>query len=87
MRFADCNVPLHSDSQCHVDGGTEGHGRHRVQHVDVGLEGCDQCPAQFVETYPGEDLGDCEPSVDHCEGGVCVDRNIEDNVPEKWLNF
>ena len=34
---AHSDVPLDGDSQRHVDGGTEGDGRHGVQEVDVDL--------------------------------------------------
>ena len=37
MRFAHSNEPFHSDSQGHVDGGTEGDRRHRVEDVHIGL--------------------------------------------------
>ena len=39
MWSADSNEPLHCDGQGHVDGGTEGHGGHGVEDVDIELEG------------------------------------------------
>ena len=35
---AHSDVPLDGDSQRHVDGGTEGDGRHGVQEVDIDLQ-------------------------------------------------
>ena len=39
MWSADSDEPLHCDGQGHVDGGTEGHGGHGVEDVDIQLEG------------------------------------------------
>ena len=61
MRSADSNVSLYSDSQGHVDGGTEGDGGHGVEEVDVQL---------------GEERGHGEPTVDYGQGGVGVDWHI-----------
>ena len=52
--------------QRHVDTGTEGDGRHGVQHVDVQL---------------GEDEGALEPGAHRLHAGVGVDRNIGHDVP------
>ena len=57
--------------QRHVDTGTEGDGRHGVQHVDVQL---------------GEDEGALEPGAHRLHAGVGVDRNVGHDVPESVRN-
>ena len=64
---ADCNVPLDSDSQGHVDGGAEGDSRHGVEDVDIEL---------------GQDDGVGEHLIDNTEGGVGMDRYIEHDIPK-----
>ena len=72
MRPADCYEPLHGDGQGHVGGGAEGHGGHGVENVDIHL---------------GQELGVREPGTDKLKSGASMDRDIEDDKPEKEIAF
>ena len=81
MRSADSYVPLHRDCQGHVDRGTEGHGRHGVQQVDICLHRLLVRTGGGRGYYLGQEGGDREPVVDSLQGGVGVDWDIENNIP------
>ena len=59
-------ILLTAPYQGHVDAGTEGDGRHRVQHVDIELR---------------QEGGAGEPRPHRLHGGVGVDRYIGDDIP------
>ena len=65
MRSAHSYVPLHSDSQGHVDGGAEGDSRHGVEHADTELR---------------EEGGGGEQVVDTLQGGIGVDWDVGQDV-------
>ena len=66
MRPTNCYEPLHGDGEGHVGRGAEGDCGHGVEDV-------------YINT--GEELGLSKPLTDQPKGGICMDRDIEDDVP------